>query len=451
MMRMDPLMRLRTVRQAAGLAVTFTAFTAFYTPSGYAQVPQQRPTGSVVTVQQPISLERGWIGVGVDLSLTGPSTRPSDFVVRVVRTVDGGPAAAVGIVPGDIIRAIDGEPLTVARWQSFAQNLRSGVELRLAVDRAGRSRDVRLTTAPRPNLPPAPMELTAHLDSVRRSFRIQLDAGAGVWASRDYVTLLMTGDSVEEGSARILDRARRNAETYVSRPGSNVDIIAPVEQAANRYSVVWNTDGALPFEYLMLQSSEADSVKSAMVRLRGELSVVAEATQVRQQEIRAIVELTTRRLGDGDVQLLRLRSDNERVQENLERLAIRLAEIGSNERDIRMGATRNPPEFARSPRSVTARVSGRNFVCGAQLNDLNPQLGTYFGSDHGVLVIQVLSGTPCDEAGLVPGDVVTHVGDAEIDSVEGFRRVLDRVFDGGRRAQLMLVRKGELVAATLSR
>ena len=451
MMRVDPLMKLRTVRQAAALVVTFTAFGAFYTPSANAQVPQPRPTELVVSVQQPLSVERGWIGVGVDLNLTGPSTGPSDLVIRVVRTVDGGPAAAVGIVPGDIIRAIDGEPFTVDRWQSFAQNLRSGVELSLRVHRAGRSRDVRLTTAPRPNLPPAPMGLTVHLDSVRRSFRTQLDAGAGVWASRDYVTLLMTGDSVEEGSARILDRTRRNAESYLSGPRSSVDIIAPLGQPANRYSVVWNTDGALPFEYLMLQSPEADSVKSAMVHLRGELSAVAEATQVREQEIRAIVELTTRRLGDGDAQLLRLRSDNERVQEDLERLAIRLAEIGSTERDIRMGATRNTPEFARSPGSVTARVSGRNFVCGAQFNDLNPQPGTYFGSERGVLVIQVLSGTPCDEAGLVPGDVVTHVGDAEIDSVEGFRRVLDRVFGGGRRAQLMLVRKGELVAATLSR
>ena len=449
MMRVDPLMKLRTVRQAAALVVTFTAFGAFYTPSAHPQVPQPRPTEPVVSVQQPLSVERGWIGVGVDLNLTGPSTGPSDLIVRVVRTVDGGPAAAVGIVPGDIIRAIDGEPLTVDRWQSFAQNLRSGVELSLRVHRAGRSRDVRLTTAPRPNLPPAPMGLTVHLDSVRRSFRTQLDAGAGVWASRDYVTLLMTGDSLEEGSARILDRTRRNAESYLSGPRSSVDIIAPLGQPANRYSVVWNTDGALPFEYLMLQSPEADSVKSAMVHLRGELSAVAEATQVREQEIRAIVELTTRRLGDGDAQLLRLRSDNERVQEDLERLAIRLAEIGSTERDIRMGATRSTPEFTRSP--VTARVSGRNFVCGAQFNDLNPQLGTYFGADRGVLVIQVLSGTPCDAAGLVPGDVVTHVGDAEIASVEGFRRVLDRIFAGGRQAQLTLVRRGERVAATLSR
>ena len=74
-----------------------------------------------------------------------------------------------------------------------------------------------------------------------------------------------------------------------------------------------------------------------------------------------------------------------------------------------------------------------------------------FGTDQGVLVIQVLSGTPCDEAGLLPGDVVTHVGDTEIDNVEGFRTVLNRVFARRRQAELTLMRRGERVAATLSR
>jgi len=156
-------------------------------------------------------------------------------------------------------------------------------------------------------------------------------------------------------------------------------------------------------------------------------------------------------LGDADAQLLRLRSDNEQVQEDLERLAVRLVEIGSNERETRMRAAGPTAESAVQVRPVTAYVVGRNFVGGAQFNDLNPQLGTYFGTDRGVLVIQVLSGTPSDEAGLVPGDVVTHVGDTEIDSVEGFRRALNRVLARRRQAELTLVRRGERVTATLSR
>ena len=448
MMSVDPLMRLRKLGQAAALVA---ALPVFYASGANAQVPQPGRAGPVISAPRPLLVERGWIGVGVDLSVMEPTGGPANLEVRVVRTVDGGPAAVAGIAPGDIIRTIDGEPLTFDRWQRFAQNLRPGVEVDLAIDRAGRSRELRLTTAPRPSLPPAPMGLTAHLDSVRTSFRTQLEAGRGVWASRDYVTLLIAGDSVEEASTRILEQTRQNAARYGVRQGANVDIIAPPGQAGNRYSVVWNTDSALPFEYLMLQSPEADSLKSAMVHLRRELSAVTEATQAREQEIRAIVELRTRQLGDSDAQLLRLRSDNERVQGDLERLALRLAEIGSDERDSRMGARGRAPEFARSPRSVTARVAGRSFVGGAQFNDLTPPLGAYFGSDRGVLVIQVLSGTPCDEAGLVPGDVVTHVGGTEIDSVQRFRAVLNQVFAGRRRAELTLVRRGERVTATLSR
>ena len=448
MMSVNPRMRPRTVGQAAALVI---ALTAFYVSGGYAQVPEPGRVRAVVSAPRPPPAERGWMGVGVDLSVMEPTGGPAHLVVRVVRTVDGGPAAVVGVVPGDIIRAIDGEPLTIERWQSFTQNLRPGVELLLAVDRAGRSRDVRLTTAPRPSLPPAPIGLTAHLDSVRTSFRTRLESGKRVWASRDYVTLLIAGDSVEEATTRILDQARQDTENYLLRPGSNVDATAWSGQAGNRYSVVWNTDSTLPFEYLVLQSPEADSVKSAMVHLRRELSAVTEATDAREQEIRAIVELTTERLGNSDAQLLRLRSDNERVHEDLERLALRLAEIGSNERDSRMVAGGNAPEFTVNPWSVAARVAGRNFIGGAQFNNLSPQLGTYFGTDRGVLVIQVLSETPCDEAGLVPGDVITHVGDTEVDSVEGFRTVLNQVFAGRRQAELTLVRRGERIEATLSR
>jgi S1-C subfamily serine protease len=127
-----------------------------------------------------------------------------------------------------------------------------------------------------------------------------------------------------------------------------------------------------------------------------------------------------------------------------------LVEIGSIERESRMQRP-GRADVTVNVRPVTARVAGQNFVCGAQFNDLNPQLGAYFATDRGVLVIQVLSGTPCDEAGLAPGDVVTHVGDTEIDSVESFRAVLNGVFARARRADLTLVRRGERVTATLSR
>ena len=418
---------------------------------GHAQALEPGQNVAAASAPLPAAIERGWIGIGVDLALTESPPSPPNLIVRVVRTVDDGPAAAAGVVPGDIIRAINDEPVTVESWRAFTQNLREGIDLTLRLDNAGRSRGVRLTTTPRPSLVPAPIGLTAHLDSVRESVQTQLRSNSGVWASRDYITLLLARGSRDPVSAGILDQARENSVNYALRPGFAENFVAPSIRAGDRYSVLSNTDVALPFEYLMLRSPEADSVKMAIIHLRGQLSEVTAATRVREQEIRAIMGLRTRDLSDGDVQLLRLRSDNERVHEDLEQLATRLAEIGSNERDSRMEARGIGADLTVNLRPVTAGVAGRNFVGGAQFNDLNPQLGAYFGTDRGVLVIQVLSGTPCDEAGLVPGDVVTHVGGREIDSVEGFRAALDGVFARGRRAELTLMRKGERVGATLSR
>ena len=243
-----------------------------------------------------------------------------------------------------------------------------------------------------------------------------------MWARQDYVPLLMASDSIERASSRILDLAR-NAVTYSFSRGTIADLMAPSRQGGNRYSVVWNTNAALPLEYLVLQSPEAASVKADIIRLRGTLTQVTEATRAREQEI----------------------------TEDLEQLAVRLAEIGSNERETRRQAVGFEGGLSVRVPPVTAHVVGQNFVGGAQFNDLNPRLGSYFGTDRGVLVIQVLSGTPSAEAGLVPGDVVTHVGDTEIDSVEGFRTVLNGVFARRRQADLTLVRRGERVVATLSR
>ena len=433
------------------MAALLVAAIALFATSGRAQVTQPRPTVRVSTAPQPVLMEQGWIGVTVDVNVVETRRGPTNLIVRVRGTVDGGPAAEAGVVPGDVIRAIDGEVLTVERWEGFRRNLRRGVDVRLSLDRAGRSRDVNLTTASRPSLAPVSTGLSDHLDSVRTSFRIRLRSNSDVWASRDYVTLLMAGGSVEEVSARVLDQARQGAVSYRLRRGPPAGLIAPSAPDANRYAVLWNTDVALPFELLMLQSREADSVKSAIIRLRDELNTVSEATRAREQEIRATVSFRARDFGNDDAQLVRLRSDNERVQEDLEELSFRLAEIGSNERESRMRMRGDGVDARVNVRPVSAPVIGRNFVGGAQFNDLSPQLGAYFGTDRGVLVIQVLRGTPCDDAGLVPGDVVTHVGGTEVDSVESFRTVLNGVFARGRRADLRLIRRGERIAATLLR
>ncbi len=67
---------------------------------------------------------------------------------------------------------------------------------------------------------------------------------------------------------------------------------------------------------------------------------------------------------------------------------------------------------------------GSRAIAGAELQDLTPELGEYFGVSHGVLVLRVGKGTPAAEAGLVAGDVITKANAAAINRIDQLRRAI---------------------------
>ena len=81
---------------------------------------------------------------------------------------------------------------------------------------------------------------------------------------------------------------------------------------------------------------------------------------------------------------------------------------------------------------------GRNSAQGVEFVDLNPELGEYFGSDTGVLVLEV-----DDEStlGLVAGDVVLAVGDREADTVGRLLRII-RTYQEDEPIRFRVVRQG---------
>ena len=481
-----------TVLRALGISVGLALLTA---SSGFSQ---ESTVERIIRIQRLDVAERGWMGLSVRVTLTERTGGPPDARVRILRIVDGGPASLAGIVPGDVIHSIDGQRLTMERWSNFTDDLRPRVRVRLGMDRGRVSREVLLTTATRPSLPPVPEGLTTYLDSVRTSFRTQLESARSRWATRDYVTLLIAGDSVERTSVHILDQTRANAvrhrtrtrpETRERQPESSRDTDGPLARGfslatgpggrmtwvmtgdslerwslprtdfvvssvrpTSRYTSVRSTHSALPLEYLLLSSVAADSVKSAIVQLREQLNDVHEATRRRELEIVQVVPRRTRGTDLADRELDLLKSDDARVTEALSGLAMRLAEIGSVERESRMRAAGGDARATvQWSRPVTAHLVGRNFVGGAQFSDMNPELAAYFGTDRGVLVIQVLSGTPASEAGLMPGDVVTGVGGSDIEDLRSFRDRLNQVYALQRGAVLSLIRRREKLFVTLSR
>lgn len=107
------------------------------------------------------------------------------------------------------------------------------------------------------------------------------------------------------------------------------------------------------------------------------------------------------------------------------------------------------PDDGENVRVASPHILGQNRVAGAEVMVLNPELATYFEVETGLLVTDVTPGTPADDAGVRPGDVVVRAGQAPVLSVADLRRALSTPSAGP--VVLGLVRQGEPVDVTLPR
>jgi len=81
---------------------------------------------------------------------------------------------------------------------------------------------------------------------------------------------------------------------------------------------------------------------------------------------------------------------------------------------------------------------GANSLAGLQLIALSTESSRTLGVDHGILVNQVLQGTPGREAGLRGGDVLLSADSVELRSIVALQRVIRNSAD--RRVTLVIVR-----------
>lgn len=84
---------------------------------------------------------------------------------------------------------------------------------------------------------------------------------------------------------------------------------------------------------------------------------------------------------------------------------------------------------------------------GINAQDLNGQLGSYFGAPDGkgVLVTEVLPGTPAEKAGLKAGDVIVRVEGKSIDSTSDLRQGLRAKAGAGGDVSLSVLRRGSAI------
>jgi membrane-associated protease RseP (regulator of RpoE activity) len=75
-------------------------------------------------------------------------------------------------------------------------------------------------------------------------------------------------------------------------------------------------------------------------------------------------------------------------------------------------------------RVAVPHIVGQNRVAGAAVILLNPELAAYFEVGGGLLVTDITPGTPAEDAGIRPGDVLVRVDGAAVTSLADLRRVM---------------------------
>jgi serine protease Do len=87
---------------------------------------------------------------------------------------------------------------------------------------------------------------------------------------------------------------------------------------------------------------------------------------------------------------------------------------------------------------------------GVRIESLNDELGDYFKAPggKGVLVLEVMDGTPAKEAGIKAGDVITKVDGKVIEDTDDLQRALRNT---SGKVQIEVMRKGvrQVVTPTL--
>ena len=101
--------------------------------------------------------------------------------------------------------------------------------------------------------------------------------------------------------------------------------------------------------------------------------------------------------------------------------------------------------------SRTVIALGSRSVAGAEFEEMNAGLSSYFGVDRGALVLRVAPDTPAGRAGLRPGDVVLEANDREVESIADLRAAISRAQRvRPREVELEILRKGQRQSLELS-
>ncbi len=382
---------------------------------------------SSVLAQRPVETERpapGWIGISFGFTGNRLGTVTAAWITEVR---PGSPAETAGLQAGDRLLAIN-DLDSPQELSSLNQLLRldPGDRVSVEIRRDGRRHMIRLRATARPEfVEAAPLELAFESDSMVETWVRAMDSLR--------IRLVLSRDQNESSV-----RARTAVETRVTVvTGNRVGVRAP-------------------FEFFVFRGEQHDSLRQEMVELNRVMADLEVSLRLRTRELR--LTLGTR----SDVRFVQEDDEFRRLRGALDEAAMRSAGLETAMADDARATA--GPEYAilapgarstfssrEAPRSeefrpLTPYLLGRNRVAGAEVVELRPELAKYFKVEGGVLVVDVIRGTPAAIAGIVPGDVITRMDQVLVRSVADLRF---GVSQAGDTLPISLVRQGTSIQVLL--
>lgn len=415
----DPSMRTRSLSPlilAATLAIPAVSHPAGATAQTAVRIS---PAGGAATP--------GWIGINLEVTeLHGPGGRiDSRLVIRGV--VDGSPADEARIQPGDVIARLNGQPTDFEAFARLMGRLRPGDRFDVTLTREGArwegwERRVTLRAAAKPGaeLVAVPGEMVVRLDSaIQRldSLRVRIAHAEGSAAGGAVLRLNADSRLPLAGTARMMATGPDSTRTFVVY-STDADRATPAPRVNGGTDpgpgiLRWIPESRTTYRFLLRdqdgpEPAGSDGTARAEPPGRGGSfgAAAARAGRAASELDRSAEAGVERRTG-----------------------VAAMLEVGM--------------------RPLMPYIAGRNRVAGAELTPLNPRLASYFEVARGLLVTAVTDGTPAEEAGLRPGDVVLRVGGIEVATLADLRTALTKA--GADGLALEIVRRGSALRVTLPR
>lgn len=392
----------------------------------------------------------GWIGIrfGYQSARVDGEIRT---VVVVGEVIQDSPAQAAGLVAGDTLIALDGQGVSPDAFLAMSRTLEPGDLVPLTVLRDGRPAELLVEAA----APPEGVILGPDADEVM----IQLEALSGrIMRNLDSLRLSIAPaeKSTEQGdlSVHVL-RMPADARTGEGRVTYEFSFQSPFSDSLHMQSgeAFFSPESAVPFQALVVGSRATRDLQDQLMRVRKDLTSLRRQELDRRQELAASnqgsVEEALRR--DSRMQEIRekesqLVAKQQELAESLRRVSEQelqkqwvtiqsrneeaLLTTRERENEAREESRRRWIEgqeqdrFRRDYPAVeytSPLLMGQNFIMGAQLMALTPDLAQYFATDEGIFVVQVVEGTPASEAGLQGGDIIVTIGGEDVTSLSDLR------------------------------